>query len=60
MPLFAVLKTLRMSWKTCFSECLYHDTVTVYTFQKHLIAFFKENVANISKLYYFSYGASAQ
>jgi hypothetical protein len=34
--------------------------VTVYTFQKHLIAFFKENVTNISKIYYFSYGASAQ
>jgi hypothetical protein len=41
-------------------ECLYHDTVTVYTFQKHLFAFFKENVPNISKVCYFSYGASAQ
>jgi hypothetical protein len=47
----------------CFeiiSECLYHDTVTKYTFQKHLIEFLKENVPNISKLYYFSDGASAQ
>jgi hypothetical protein len=32
----------------------------VYTFQKHLIAFLKENVPNISHLYYFSDGASAQ
>jgi hypothetical protein len=32
----------------------------VYTFQKHLIAFFKENVPNISKIYYFSDGASGQ
>jgi hypothetical protein len=47
----------------CFviiSECLYHYTVTVYTFQKQLIAFLKENVPNISKIYYFSNGASAQ
>jgi hypothetical protein len=35
------------------SECLYHDTVTVYIFQKHLIAFLKENVSNISEIYYF-------
>jgi hypothetical protein len=42
------------------SECLYHDTGLVYTFQKHRIAFFQENVPNISKIYYFSYGASAQ
>jgi hypothetical protein len=32
----------------------------VYTFQKHLIAFFKENVPNISEIYYFSYGAFAR
>jgi hypothetical protein len=47
----------------CFiiiSECLYHDTVTVYAFQKQLIEFLKENVPNISKTYYFSDGASAQ
>jgi UDP-2,3-diacylglucosamine pyrophosphatase LpxH len=39
------------------SQCLYHDTVMVYTFQKHLIAFLKENFPHISKTYYFSYGA---
>jgi hypothetical protein len=47
----------------CFviiSECLYHDTVVVYTFQKHLIAFLKENVPNISKIDYFSEDSSAQ
>jgi hypothetical protein len=63
MPMLAILKILRMSCKLCFaiiSECLCHDTVMVYTFQKHLIAFFKENAANISKIYYFAYGASAQ
>jgi hypothetical protein len=46
----------------CFaiiSECLYRDMVTVHTSQKHLIAFLKENVPNISKIYYFSDGASA-
>jgi hypothetical protein len=32
----------------------------VSTFQKHLIAFLKEHVPNISKIYYVSYGASAQ
>jgi hypothetical protein len=32
----------------------------VYTFQEDLIAFLKENVPNISKIYYFSDGASAQ
>jgi hypothetical protein len=32
----------------------------VYTFQKHLIAFLKENVSNISNIYYFSDGATAQ
>jgi hypothetical protein len=32
----------------------------LYTFQKHLIAFLKENVPNIAKIYYFSDGASAQ
>jgi hypothetical protein len=32
----------------------------VYTFQNHLIAFFKENVPNISNVYYFSYGAPAR
>jgi hypothetical protein len=40
----------------CFviiSQCLCHDTVTVYTFQKHLIAFLKENFPKISKIYYF-------
>jgi hypothetical protein len=42
------------------SECLYHNTVTVFTFKKHLLAFFEENVSNISKIYYLSYGASAQ
>jgi hypothetical protein len=47
----------------CFviiSECLYHDAVTAYSSQKHLIAFLKENVPNISKICYFSDGASAQ
>jgi hypothetical protein len=47
----------------CFaiiSECLYHGTVMVCTFQKHLIAFLKENASNISKICYFSCVASAQ
>jgi hypothetical protein len=32
----------------------------VYIFQKHLIAFLKGNVPNISEMYYFSDGASTQ
>jgi hypothetical protein len=47
----------------CFviiAECLYHDTVVAHTFQKHPIAFLKENVPYISKVYYFSDGPSAQ
>jgi hypothetical protein len=49
--------------KVCFviiSQCLYHDILTVYTFQKNLITFFEENVSDISNVYYFSYGASAE
>jgi hypothetical protein len=62
IPLLLILKILRMSWETYVLQllCLYHDTVMVYTFQKHLIPLFKENVPDISKIYYFSYGASAQ
>jgi hypothetical protein len=44
----------------CFVIILHHDTVTVYIFQKHLMEFLKENVPHTSKIYYFSYGASAQ
>jgi hypothetical protein len=47
----------------CFaiiSECFYHNTVIVYTLRKHLIAFLKEKVPNISEICYFSDGASAQ
>jgi hypothetical protein len=42
------------------SECLYHNTVIAYIFQKHPIAFLNENVPNISNTYYFSDSASAQ
>jgi hypothetical protein len=41
------------------SESLYHDTVVVYTFQKHLISFLKENVPNISKTLFFWWYISA-
>jgi hypothetical protein len=45
-PLVSYFKNSKKEMESpCFviiSECLYHDTVTVYTFQKHLIAFLKE------------------
>ena len=41
------------------SECLYHDTVAVYLFQKNLIKFLKERFLP-RKIFYFSDGAAAQ
>lgn len=43
------------------SECLIHNTVSVYTFQKKLIQFLKENfISSLEKIYYFSDGSGAQ
>ncbi|CAH0550783.1 unnamed protein product [Brassicogethes aeneus] len=42
------------------SECLHHDTIAVYAFQKKLIDFIKKNLNHITKITYFSDGASAQ
>ena len=41
------------------SECLHHDTVAVYLFQKNLIKFLKERFFP-RKIFYFSDGAAAQ
>lgn len=43
------------------SNCLHHDTVAVYLFQKNLIAYLKKKLASHpQKIYYFSDGAAAQ
>jgi hypothetical protein len=61
MLLLAILKNPKNELENlCFSECLYYDTLTAYTSQKHPKAFCKENVPNISQIYSFSYGALAQ
>ena len=41
------------------SECLHHDTVAVYLFQKNLIKFLKEKFLPC-KIFYFSDGSAAQ
>ena len=40
------------------SECLHHYTIAVYVFQEHLVHFIKKNFRKISKILYFSDGAS--
>lgn len=43
------------------SECLEHNTIAVYCFQKKLIEFMKEKFGDdITKIYYFSDGSAAQ
>jgi hypothetical protein len=42
------------------SECNIHDTIAVYTFQKHLINFMKKTWTPISKIMYFSDGCAGQ
>lgn len=42
------------------SDCLHHDTVAVYLFQKYLMAYLKTQLASPSKIHYFSDGAAAQ
>lgn len=42
------------------SENNNHDTVSVHLYQKHLIAYLKENIPDIKKIIYFSDGCAAQ
>jgi hypothetical protein len=43
------------------SDCLHHDTVAVYLFQKHLMAHLKgHKVTQLQRVLYFSDGAAAQ
>ncbi len=42
------------------SDCLHHDTVAVYLFQKKLIAFLKPVLPSSPKIIYFSDGAASQ
>ena len=42
------------------SECLHHNTIAVYLFQKNLIAFLKKQCSTITKIIYFSDGAASQ
>ena len=42
------------------SDCLHHDTVSVYLFQKSLLAYLKTPVGHLQKILYFSDGAASQ
>ena len=42
------------------SDCLHHDTIAVYLFQKNLIAFLKKQGSTPTKIIYFSDGAASQ
>lgn len=42
------------------SDCLKHDTVSVYMFQKELITFLRKKFTVVNKIYYFSDGAPQQ
>jgi hypothetical protein len=42
------------------SDCLKHDTIAVHLFQRGLITFLNKTLGALSKIYYFSDGASAQ
>jgi hypothetical protein len=39
---------------------LQHNTIAIYTFQKHLIEFLKQYIQNVTKVYYFSDGCAGQ
>jgi len=42
------------------SECLQHNTVAVYTFQRCFIEYLKQNFPLVKRIYYFSDGAASQ
>ena len=52
----SVIKTLSVLF---ISDCLTHDTIAVYAFQKHLIALLKKKV-DLTAIQYFSDGCSKQ
>ena len=42
------------------SDCLHHDAIAVYLFQKNLITFLKKQCSTTDKVIYFSDGAASQ
>ena len=42
------------------SDCLHHNTIAVYLFQKNLISFLKKQCSTPTKIIYFSDGAASQ
>ena len=52
--------TVKHTSLVIISDCLTHDTVAVYTFQKILLNFLKNKFALVSKIIYFSDGAPQQ
>ncbi|KYM99353.1 hypothetical protein ALC62_01883 [Cyphomyrmex costatus] len=51
---------LKMKSLVSISECLKHDTIAVHLFQSKIVEFIKQNLPKITKIIYFSDGASAQ
>ena len=51
---------IRMKSFVIISKRLHHDTIAVHVFQKYLVQFLKKTLKQISKIIYFSDGASAQ
>lgn len=52
-------KTEHISY-VIISNCLEHNTIAVYCFQKKLIQFLKNKFQTVQKIYYFSDGSAAQ
>ena len=44
----------------CISNCMKHETVTVYAFQKIVLAHLRQHLPQIKKVIYFSDGAASQ
>ena len=42
------------------SDCLHHDTIAVYLFQKSLVQFLQEKISKVDKIIYFSDASAAQ
>ena len=61
IPIIAFIFQLCYQSYVVISDCLHHDTVAVYLFQKSLIAFLKTRFpSHLQNIYYFSDGAVSQ
>ena len=60
MCYFAENGVLKTHFVLFISDCLTHDTVAVYAFQKVLISLLKEKITNLAAIHYFSDGCARQ